>query len=393
MRTYQKLMMLAAALLTAGTVAVNAQDFYYDDIYGESPKAKKKTGKATQTEATPSSSTRNVDEYNRRGSYKPVAGTSSVDSLGDNFEYTRRIERFYNPDVVSDADDPEVAYLYNYSNDELADATHKSPATINIYVDNSDPWNNFWSPYYYSSAWAWATTPGYYNPWWHYNYAWGYGPYWSLNWGWNHHWGWDWGWGPSWSWGPGWGPSWGWAPLPPHPGHGPSWSGNRPTSPGAWRPGSRNPNSSIRPGGTGGLRGSSSGRGQSSAFRPSSPNRGNQSLTGSGSRPSNGNSSGVRVGSTQRGSGGAYNPSNATRIGNQRSSGSGNYRSGYTTPSRGNSDTNRSGYTPSRGNSGGSRSGYSPTRNSGGSSFSPSRGNSGGTRSTGGGGGSRGGRR
>lgn len=42
MRTYQKLMMLAAALLTAGTVAVNAQDFYYDDIYGESPKAKKK---------------------------------------------------------------------------------------------------------------------------------------------------------------------------------------------------------------------------------------------------------------------------------------------------------------------------------------------------------------
>ena len=27
MRTYQKLMMLAAALLTAGTVAVNAQDF------------------------------------------------------------------------------------------------------------------------------------------------------------------------------------------------------------------------------------------------------------------------------------------------------------------------------------------------------------------------------
>ena len=317
MRTYQKLMMLAAALLTAGTVAVNAQDFYYDDIYGESPKAKKKTGKATQTEATPSSSTRNVDEYNRRGSYKPVAGTSSVDSLGDNFEYTRRIERFYNPDVVSDADDPEVAYLYNYSNDELADATHKSPATINIYVDNSDPWNNFWSPYYYSSAWAWATTPGYYNPWWHYNYAWGYGPYWSLNWGWNHHWGWDWGWGPSWSWGPGWGPSWGWAPLPPHPGHGPSWSGNRPTSPGAWRPGNRNPNSSIRPGGTGGLRGSSSGRGQSSAFRPSSPNRGNQSLTGSGSRPSNGNSSGVRVGSTQRGSGGAYNPSNATRIGNQ----------------------------------------------------------------------------
>ena len=217
MRTYQKLMMLAAALLTAGTVAVNAQDFYYDDIYGESPKAKKKTGKATQTEATPSSSTRNVDEYNRRGSYKPVAGTSSVDSLGDNFEYTRRIERFYNPDVVSDADDPEVAYLYNYSNDELADATHKSPATINIYVDNSDPWNNFWSPYYYSSAWAWATTPGYYNPWWHYNYAWGYGPYWSLNWGWNHHWGWDWGWGPSWSWGPGWGPSWGWAPLPPSP--------------------------------------------------------------------------------------------------------------------------------------------------------------------------------
>ena len=66
MRTYQKLMMLAAALLTAGTVAVNAQDFYYDDIYGESPKAKKKTVKATLTEATTSSSTRNVVEYNRR---------------------------------------------------------------------------------------------------------------------------------------------------------------------------------------------------------------------------------------------------------------------------------------------------------------------------------------
>jgi hypothetical protein len=236
MKSSKKLLLLSAAFGVLASTAV-AQGYDDDDIYYDANKAKKSTktvkasslyvGNGAVTSVATSGNTvtnvytsspsrvtvtRDVDEYNRRGGYEPVASTS-VDDLGDNFEYTRRIERFYNPDLVAECDDDDVTYYYNYANDELADVNASSPTTINIYVDNADPWADFWSPYYYGSAWSWAYRPCYYNPWWRWNYAWGYGSPWSLSFGWDGFhvglgWGWagfdlDWGWGFGWTWGGG----------------------------------------------------------------------------------------------------------------------------------------------------------------------------------------------
>ncbi|MBD5425720.1 MAG: hypothetical protein HDR45_05950, partial [Bacteroides sp.] len=199
----------AAAMLTAG--AAGAQGYFDDDIYFDAAKAKKekqaKQAKQTkqltpaaqltparqvqsvQAEADYSTgSVRSVDEYNRRGSYKPQSGSATTD-LGENFQYTRRIERFSNPEIVISSNDPDLQYYYSYADDELASVTGSAtPATVNIYVNNPDPWDGYMNRYFYSSAWSWATWPvSYYNPWWTYNY-----------------------WGPTWSWT--WGPSWGWGP-------------------------------------------------------------------------------------------------------------------------------------------------------------------------------------
>ncbi|MDE6514244.1 MAG: hypothetical protein K2L05_08690, partial [Muribaculaceae bacterium] len=205
----------AVAMLTAGSAS--AQGYFDDDIYFDAKKAKKeKAEKAEKAEklqkqqpvkaaATVESSvadygtgsTRAVDEYNRRGSYKPQQAATT--DLGENFQYTRRIERFSNPDIVISSNDPDLQYYYSYADDELAGSTGTASPTLNIYVSNPDPWDNYMNRYFYDSAWAWAVRPAWYysNPWWSYNY---WGPTWS------------WSISPSWSWGPSWGPSWGWGP-------------------------------------------------------------------------------------------------------------------------------------------------------------------------------------
>ena len=306
-------------------VSASAQDFYDDDIYGGSSARKAAARKQQRTAAAravvtdfapadayagvaTSGSTRNVDEYNRRGSYTPVSQQVSplVDSLGNNFEYTRRLERFYGSDVVSRSDDPDVEYLYNYSDGELAQAVgSQSPAEVNIYVGNVvDPWDMF-SPYFYSSAWSWAFVPGYANPWWGYNY-------------WGPSWNWSWGWGPTWSWGPSWSWGWGGGYYPPHhhhPAPGPSWShaGRPGAAPGAYRPANRPVGSLTQ--------------------RPSSVGRPGRSSGTFTRRPSQSGVSGREPGSVTSNDGGftrrPYNPSDANRLGSA-STNSGTRRSSAT---------------------------------------------------------------
>jgi hypothetical protein len=455
-----------------GTSAV-AQGYYDDDIYYDASKSKTATttqttqstqttratsGSATNITALPgsdtyvvvSNNTRNVDEYNRRGNYKPVSNSSTVDSLGENFQYTRRLERFYNSDIVTGSDDADLQYYYNYADDELADANCSSPATINIYVDNTDPWDNYWSPYYYSSAWSWATAPAYYNPWWRWNYAWGYGPSWSWSWGFAPAWslscGWD-GWGFSWGLSWGWSPTWGWNPPHHHMGfdwgHGHNGWAHQPVRPsnfGAWRstarptanlaggrPGVGNNRSTrlmgnnVRPTAGTSLRGSEmngnrSFTGRTQSARPTGNTNGTHLGSGtsvrptgstrstSGTRMTNGTGTSVRPtgttnrqisGSTGSYGGGSYNPSNATRNTNNgglRGTSGSSSRSTMGGSSNSSRSTGvRSSNTSSSSSrvSSGSNSGSS-MRSSGGSTGG-SRGTSGGgSRSTGGG--SRGGR-
>ena len=164
-------------LLGAGTFSQTAvaQDIY-DDIYGSSePQKSAPKPQSTAPASYPaadtynfdSGSTRSVDEYNRRGIFAPADTTVSnamqrADSLAAvDFNCTRQIERYYNPDVVVGSSDADLAQLY-----------YSQPANINIIIN----------------------TPGYYDWGWPY-----YSPYSPWGWSYSSYWGWNSYWGPSWN--------------------------------------------------------------------------------------------------------------------------------------------------------------------------------------------------
>jgi hypothetical protein len=234
---YRILGLLGVMALTAGSL--QAQD--YDDIYYDASKAQTTTKTKKVKAETPVKTVavygevpekyqvvansnyrteRDVDEYNRRGAYEPTAQTNyeidingdtiyfDVDSVyeEDAFANTRRIERFYNPDIVILSDDDDLVELY-----------YDESPTINLIVGSdwgynySYGWGASYYPWYTGWYEPWYT--GWYTPWyrgwyyspWYYSYSpWRYGwysywgsPYfgwWGHNhWGWGHHYA-DWGW-------------------------------------------------------------------------------------------------------------------------------------------------------------------------------------------------------
>lgn len=212
-----------------------AQSYFDDDIYYDASKASAKTKNKVerQTYTTPSTvivaeypaadtytvnSTRqrtiSVDDYNRRGIF--ATDTLTADTTATDFAYTRRIEQFYNPQIVSGSNDQELAQIY-----------YMEPETVNIYVNTP---SSYWGyDYFYPDF-------GYYSPYWNFNWRWGSPWYWSSwydpYWAWGPSWGW--GWGPAWGWGPsygwGWGPAWGWGPSYGWGWGMPAWN-NRPINP------------------------------------------------------------------------------------------------------------------------------------------------------------------
>ena len=136
---------------------------------------------------------RNVDEYNRHiGSgdllaQNAVGDTVGVDSTiaggGDAFQYTERIRRFHNPDVIAESEDSDAVDLYVYTRPDVniivgtPTTAYVSPwgATVSFNtwgwgLSVYDPW---FDPWYYD--------PWYYRPYWYYS-SW-YRPYWGWGWG------------------------------------------------------------------------------------------------------------------------------------------------------------------------------------------------------------------
>lgn len=340
----KKTLLLSLLVTVAGVC--RAQGYYDDDIYFDSSKDKDKNIElakkqkeaarkraanavilypvadfpAADTYAPEGTSTRSVDEYNRRGIF--AKDSLAHDSLGNvtDFAYTRQIERFYNPEIVKGSADAELAGLY-----------YAQPAYVNISVNVPYStywgypygWSGWYDPWYYSSYWGWG---GYWNNPWHWGPGWG--P--SLAWG-PGYWGPAWSWGPSWGWGPGyWGPAWGWGGAisrpynPRHPGanrvdrpsgnhrypgrpggnYRPSYNNNRHSSP-AYRPGGNRHenNGNYRPGNT---NNNSNNRDYNSYTRPGRNNRNSSTFNNnnSGSYRSNGgsfNGGGRSGGGTGRG--------------------------------------------------------------------------------------------
>ena len=151
---------------------------------------------------------RDVDEYNRQGDYYLAqaaatdtvpADTLAVGGNGDTFQYTERIRRFHDPDVIAESDDEELVNLYVYTRPDVniivgsPTTAYVSPwgATVSF---GSSVWYDAWiDPWYYDT---WYYDPWYYRPYWYYSYRpW----YWSWSWGWgvpyyahhhHHHYGW-----------------------------------------------------------------------------------------------------------------------------------------------------------------------------------------------------------
>jgi len=356
---YRVFALVGLLALSAGAIlqAQDYDDIYYDAskstdtktvkvmkpaktvaVYGEVPDRYKESARENYRVV------RDEDEYNRRGDFAPASTTDfEIDINGDtiffgdtiyeeDFANTRRIERFYNPDIVILSDDDDLVELY-----------YDESPTINLVIGSdwgygstygwSGAYYNYYTPWYVDYYYPWYT--GWYSPWytpWHYNWyyhPWGYRSwgYWGYNtWGyWGHRPWYNWGWG-----------------------HGPHWYADVPHG---WNPGHRNGRShyvdghSTRMGTRPGLGTNRNGRGRVSASTGS-----RNGSHGIAARGANGNRNSGNVGRTRGGYAGSRN-------GNMGSRGS----SGVTT---------RSATRSSRGSSvssGGSRSSSSSSRSYGGS--------------------------
>ncbi len=310
-----KIRLTAILVLLLGgssTLSLMAQD-YEDDIYYTPSKVntqKKSTSIETNsypaadtyTPAPGNGSNFDVDTYNRRGIFAKDSVSTPKDRT-ENFEYTRQIERFYNPQIITESNDENLASYY-----------YSEPANVNITINTPGYWG--YTPYYYYSPRYWGTPTS----WWYYN-SWSYNP-WCYD-------PWHWDWGPSWGWG-----------YPYYWGHYhhyyPTWSHNRPSSWGNSRPGYRpsytNGHGNTRPGYRTSTTGNYRPGNSTGTYKPSSSSSGyrqgrgnNRSNSNSYSRPINNQNSNYysRPGNN-------YNRSESSsfRSGSSRSSGSSGYRSG-----------------------------------------------------------------
>jgi hypothetical protein len=363
---YRLLSLLGLLALGAGSI-LQAQD--YDDIYYDASKSQAvkvvtpaKTvsvyGEVPETYKVAASSNyrveRDVDEYNRRGAYDPTTLDYEVDINGDTiyidndtiyeetFANTRRIERFYNPDIVILSDDDDLVELY-----------YDESPTINLVIGSD--WG-YGASYGWSSSYYYPWYTGWYEPWYTpYYYYFGrpyYGGYWSLGWNyWHspHMWHWSY-------WRPYWGPfQYGWDNYG-HYSH--NWL-NRPVRGELGSYGYRSRGGHV------GLANNRNGRTRVNATGKS--RNGIAANGGNGNRPTTG------VGTTSRNRGGYAGSRSGGNMGSRGTTGVTTRSSGATRSPSYNSGTRGSSYN------GGSRSsGYSGGSRSSGSSYS------GGSRSSGG---------
>ncbi|MCD8395122.1 MAG: hypothetical protein LUC85_09875, partial [Bacteroidales bacterium] len=213
---------IALATVASGVTSAYASTLDDDIYFSSKPKKEtkttaKSTTTSTTTQYTPQSAVattatstmrnstyaedRDVDEYNRRytDTDEYTDSIASLDDASNDFTYTNRIERFYNPDIVQGSNDAD---LQDYYYTALEDQAETSVTNINLYVVPSyvGYWDNFWSCRTYWDGWwgpSWSLT---WTPGWGWSYGWGVGVFPALSWSWGY------GWGPSWGWGCGWGP-------------------------------------------------------------------------------------------------------------------------------------------------------------------------------------------
>lgn len=302
---------LAAIVILGSFIAVSAQN--YDDIY-YNPKKSQKQGTTinnandsyyqynnsynanvknyTKTDTTATGINMDVDEYNRRGdseyypqdslqdtTYYAPQNESAVQQNDDqnDFTYTERIRKYYNPTIIINANDPSLYDALYYATTDW----FYSPYNIGLSIGN-------WG---WSFNWGWNYS--YWNPW-----SWSY-PYWNYGW-----------YGPSWGWGCGGG--WHHHVSPPYGGGG-GYYGN---------------NGGRRPFGYAGGSNGNSGYATNGGRRPGNYNNGNMiNSVGNNNQPTyNTTGNHRRPGSSISNAGTSSQVDNSSRSGNKNNSNSNSYR-------------------------------------------------------------------
>lgn len=199
---------LLLCLTMSLSIAMNAQDdvyyddVYYDDVYyipsKDTRQVTDKKGlvvapaKTTTNETTNYSDTRDVDEYNRRGStigdtavYYEEDTTRLFESSFDDansdvaFPYTKRVMRFHAPHVGFIVSSP---YYWDVCYADIWDVYYDGWAA---YTPSYVYWSYTYDPWYYN-RWhfrtCWDFTWGWYDPW-YFRAYWGWGR--PIYWGWS----------------------------------------------------------------------------------------------------------------------------------------------------------------------------------------------------------------
>lgn len=340
-----------ASMVCICSVIANAQD--YDDIYYNSDKkaSKKVTTVTTTSNATkvivtqrPSNAYtivnttnnkaqkngatyvngRDIDEYNRRYSSDDEIQNQDTIVNDADFQYTERIQKYHNPSVVIQTNDPQIVEVY-----------YNTTPQVNLIIGTPTVFVPAWSWYGFTRPWRSSYWSGYWDGYWDSRYDPWYRPGWR--------WGWSWGWSRPWHWG--YRPYW--------PGrvihYGPVYPGRPGRHDWGYRSSGRVGYGAYRSSGGGRINNNHrSGTGTVSGRRPALPNRGNADVNNS------------QQGKQRRQNGNNYNNGNRGNNYNNDNRGS-NYNRGNSNNS-GNSSNSRGGYSGNRGGnngySGGNRGGF-----------------------------------
>ncbi len=146
----------------------------YDDIYYTEPVSTSSKSEKTVTVKTTSS--RDIDEYNRRNASSDTSKNTIVVSDDEDFQYTQEIVKFYNPEAVT-INDPQYVYIIQQEEEEEEYYTPDIDIHFSLGWGWYSPWYswNIWDPWYYPYSY-WSI----YNPWYptpYYPYYPGYGPH------------------------------------------------------------------------------------------------------------------------------------------------------------------------------------------------------------------------
>lgn len=208
--------LLLMTIFVSATISAVYADDYVDDLYYNPRKAAKQERARRAQEVAERNYIANfgdmdVDEYNNRGQYymSPVDTIGSAVGQSEDFVYTQKIQKFYNPTIVVDnaallgdvLDNsygnvtvvydglyPSFGYSYGWPYYSYAGAGWNSWRWHSGWgISWYDPWYGYYNPYYYPyyNPWYGHCYDPYYNPWW--GPTWGCGGGWRPGWDWGHH--------------------------------------------------------------------------------------------------------------------------------------------------------------------------------------------------------------